>query len=320
LERTGLGKSLFTVTAKTLTRQRGKGDLSPHGRKECQVSDPSCRPGRQAQCRRTAPLKAHQRRRTGIFSPSLDDPALGRPFTVALIAPINGQSAILIWSRPASAKRKCDIDRRPPRCRRHFDHERLFCQTLPSFRVAPTARAAAYLVAIMTCAPCSFTRHASSRPVRSRAACAVSLHRQSTFPLIGTGRPQPRNAAADFQPDPYLDYGRFSDRRRGIQITYKDHDVLCVTPFGACFAWTSQTGGEGWNLLYCSPVHALCSISAASRDWPSRTGYRPQTRGVYRDIGSGRRPMILEGTGRLLAAAYGKRLAGLSAGREGNLI
>jgi len=138
LERNGLGKSLFTGGQQDTHPAARQGDLSPHGRKECQVSDRRVvLEGRPVPPNSGAALKAHQRRRTGISLRGLDDPALGRPLNVALMPSDYGQSAILIWSRPPSAKRKCDIDRRPPSLPAATSiTQRLFAKLCQSFRVA----------------------------------------------------------------------------------------------------------------------------------------------------------------------------------------
>jgi hypothetical protein len=60
-----------------------------------------------------------------------------------------------------------------------------------------------------------------------------------------------------FQPDPYVDYGRFLTPEGGILFVYKDVDVhLRHTPWRV-FAWTAATGGEGWYVYHHSPVRNI---------------------------------------------------------------
>lgn len=78
----------------------------------------------------------------------------------------------------------------------------------------------------------------------------------------------PAPAAAGFQSDPYLDYGRFLTPQGGILITYKDIDTRLRHILWRVLAWTVATGPEAWFLLHHSPVHApwindLCLFAVA---------------------------------------------------------
>jgi hypothetical protein len=73
----------------------------------------------------------------------------------------------------------------------------------------------------------------------------------------------------DFQPDPYVDYGRFLTREGGILIVYKDLDQRLRHLLWRVFAWTVATGFEAWLLVHHSPVQAtwinvLCFIIVAA--------------------------------------------------------
>jgi hypothetical protein len=64
-------------------------------------------------------------------------------------------------------------------------------------------------------------------------------------------------AWAGFQPDPYVDYGRFLTPEGGILLVYKDLDPRWRHWIWRVFAWTAATGTEAWLLLWHSPVHSL---------------------------------------------------------------
>src|SRR5580692_7838551 len=49
-----------------------------------------------------------------------------------------------------------------------------------------------------------------------------------------------------FQPDPYVDYGRFLTPEGGILFIHKDLDLRLRHTLWRIFAWTLSTGMEGW--------------------------------------------------------------------------
>lgn len=72
-------------------------------------------------------------------------------------------------------------------------------------------------------------------------------------------RREPQRTAAPvsstgFQPDPYVDYGRFLTAEGGILLIYKDLDERLRHTLWRLFAWSFFTGLEGWFLLHHSPV------------------------------------------------------------------
>jgi hypothetical protein len=60
-----------------------------------------------------------------------------------------------------------------------------------------------------------------------------------------------------FQPDPYVDYGRFLTPEGGILIIYKDLDLRLRHTLWRLFAWTASTGGEGWYVFHHSPLESI---------------------------------------------------------------
>jgi len=75
---------------------------------------------------------------------------------------------------------------------------------------------------------------------------------------IPTERPSIDSAfsppSLDFQPDPYLDYGRYLTNEGGILIVYKDFDVRLRHTLWRLFAWTSFTSLEAIYLAPYTPV------------------------------------------------------------------
>jgi hypothetical protein len=77
---------------------------------------------------------------------------------------------------------------------------------------------------------------------------------------------------AGFQPDPYLDYGRFLTAEGGILLIYKDLDLRLRHTLWRLFAWTLASGTEGWFLFNRSPLHSqwlniACLLAIAIINW-----------------------------------------------------
>jgi hypothetical protein len=72
-----------------------------------------------------------------------------------------------------------------------------------------------------------------------------------------SARTIPASNWSGFQPDPYVDYGRFLTAEGGILFIYKDLDLRWRHLLWRIFAWASSTGGEGWYLFHHSPLHSL---------------------------------------------------------------
>jgi len=77
---------------------------------------------------------------------------------------------------------------------------------------------------------------------------------------------------AGFQPDPYVDYGRFLTPEGGILLAYKDLDQRLRHIVWRVFAWTTSTGGEGWYLFHHSPLHSfwlnlICLLAIGLLNW-----------------------------------------------------
>ncbi len=116
-----------------------------------------------------------------------------------------------------------------------------------AFRRTATAR----LIARPVATPRRVTRSDVAVPVRERATVSA-----------------PPSIAADFAPNPYVDYGRFLTGEGGILIAYKDLDLRLRHTLWRLFAWTTFTGIEAWYLLRHSPIHAawiniLCLLAMA---------------------------------------------------------
>jgi hypothetical protein len=84
--------------------------------------------------------------------------------------------------------------------------------------------------------------------------------------------PAPAEAGSGFQPDPYVDYGRFLTPEGGILFIYKDIDTRLRHTLWRLFAWSSVTGGEGWYLFQLSPVGSgwiqlLCLLAIGLLNW-----------------------------------------------------
>jgi len=82
----------------------------------------------------------------------------------------------------------------------------------------------------------------------------------------------PSSSWAGFQPDPYVDYGRFLTPEGGILLAYKDLDLRVRHIFWRVFAWTTTTGGEGWYLFHHSPLHSfwlnlVCLLAVGVINW-----------------------------------------------------
>ncbi|MGD1035925.1 MAG: hypothetical protein ABR878_01780 [Roseiarcus sp.] len=85
----------------------------------------------------------------------------------------------------------------------------------------------------------------------ARSYAPVRYQDRSSAPAL------PDASWAGFQPDPYVDYGRFLTAEGGVLIVYKDLDLRLRHTLWRVFAWTTSTGIEGWYLLYNSPLHAI---------------------------------------------------------------
>jgi len=77
---------------------------------------------------------------------------------------------------------------------------------------------------------------------------------------------------AEFQPDPYVDYGRMLTEEGGILIAYKDLDLRLRHTVWRVIAWSCFTGSEGWFLRDHSPVQSswinlACFVIVALVNW-----------------------------------------------------
>src|ERR1700688_675556 len=95
------------------------------------------------------------------------------------------------------------------------------------------------------------------RPQRTvRAARPLVLVRtgiRSKAPISGRGSaelPFAGAVAASFEPDPYVDYGRYLTPEGGVLFIYKDIDTRLRHTLWRLFAWTASTGAEGWHVLH----------------------------------------------------------------------
>ena len=82
----------------------------------------------------------------------------------------------------------------------------------------------------------------------------------------------PSSAPVDFQPNPYLDYGRVLTPEGGILIFYKELDEGFRRTLWRLFAWTPFTATEAYFLYAHSPVQSpeiniACFIAAAFLNW-----------------------------------------------------
>jgi hypothetical protein len=90
------------------------------------------------------------------------------------------------------------------------------------------------------------------------------------------GRPaaaaRPTSFDSGFQPDPYVDYGRFLTPEGGILIVYKDLDLRLRHTLWRLFAWVSSTGIEAWYLFGHAPLQSAwikggCLLALAIVNW-----------------------------------------------------
>jgi hypothetical protein len=93
----------------------------------------------------------------------------------------------------------------------------------------------------------------------ARGAIAAGVAAQSN--LAVTARQQtpvaaPSSVPANFQLDPYLDYGRFLTPEGGILIIYKDIDARLRHTLWRLLAWSTFTLIETNFLIHQSPIHA----------------------------------------------------------------
>jgi hypothetical protein len=112
-------------------------------------------------------------------------------------------------------------------------------------------------------------------PRVSRPVVATRQLATKTLPALRQERierePLP-DAPTTFQPDPYVDYGRFLTREGGVLIIYKDLDLRWRHTIWRVLAWSTFTGAEGWLLLTHSPVHRawiniVCLLGMAIVNW-----------------------------------------------------
>jgi hypothetical protein len=61
---------------------------------------------------------------------------------------------------------------------------------------------------------------------------APVLYRDRSAPAL------PNSSWTDFEPDPYVDYGRFLTAEGGVLIVYKDLDLRFRHTLWRLFAWT----------------------------------------------------------------------------------
>ena len=78
----------------------------------------------------------------------------------------------------------------------------------------------------------------------------------------------PSSSWTGFQPDPYVDYGRFLTAEGGILFIHKDLDLRLRHTLWRLFAWTLSTGMEGWFLFHHPPLHTewitfVCFLAVA---------------------------------------------------------
>jgi hypothetical protein len=79
-------------------------------------------------------------------------------------------------------------------------------------------------------------------------------------------------ASTGFQPDPYLDYGRFLTAEGGILLIYKDLDERLRQTLWRLSAWSAFTGSETWFLLHHSPARTgwlnfIAFLAVAVLNW-----------------------------------------------------
>lgn len=84
---------------------------------------------------------------------------------------------------------------------------------------------------------------------RARRISVPPRARSDTTPRLRTAF-----GAAAFQPDPYLDYGRFLTAEGGVLFIYKDLDLRLRYVLWRVLAWISATALEGCYLRDHSPV------------------------------------------------------------------
>ena len=120
----------------------------------------------------------------------------------------------------------------------------------------------------------SYRRTQTARPVARPVALRRTIARSEIVARDRRVVPAtlPSSSWAGFQPDPYVDYGRFLTAEGGILMVYKDFDLSFRHTVWRGFAWTASTGFEGWFLLTHSPVHNIwlnlaCLIAMAIINW-----------------------------------------------------
>jgi hypothetical protein len=110
-----------------------------------------------------------------------------------------------------------------------------------------------------------YSRPALTRRVVTRSE-VPALHRD------GSATALPSSSSAGFQPDPYVDYGRWLTAEGGILIIHKDFDLRWRHTLWRLFAWTLATGSEAWLLLHHPPLRTgwiiiTCIIAIAIINW-----------------------------------------------------
>lgn len=91
---------------------------------------------------------------------------------------------------------------------------------------------------------------------RPTFAPRVVMRTPLAIPQRQLAAPIAHDFAPSFQPNPYVDYGRFLTPEGGILIHYKDIDQRLRHTLWRLSAWAMSTGFEGWYLFNDSPVHA----------------------------------------------------------------
>jgi hypothetical protein len=131
----------------------------------------------------------------------------------------------------------------------------------------------------------------------------------------------PATSWSGFQPDPYVDYGRFLTPEGGVLFIYKDLDLRLRHMLWRVFAWTAATGLEGWYLLHHSPLQSLwlniaCLLAVAGVNlfivWKAVE--------IYRRIEIRPDCIILEGSDVFWLRLMENGLPAFQPDKEGNLV
>jgi hypothetical protein len=118
----------------------------------------------------------------------------------------------------------------------------------------------------------------SFRPAAGHIARKVSVSRTIArpdappLPSIPAALSLPATPSDEFQPDPYLDYGRFLTPEGGMLFLYKDLDLRLRYLFWRLFAFAAATSLDAWFLRFHSPVRSalinvVCFFVFAVLNW-----------------------------------------------------